>query len=265
MENAFSMPLTKGLTSWPTFIELTERRNLFVHTDGIVSSQYIDMCNKYGYALDKDVREGKRLGVPQDYFQEAHRCAYEIGIKLGHVLWRKLFPDERKEADGHLLDIAYDLIEAQSLDLAIRLLDFACDGIKTFASEELQLMLIVNRAQAYRWMGNKTRCREIMQAVDWTAKSDQFRLADAVLAQDWERAAGLMLRVGNEGPVSRNDYRYWPLFREWRKQDKFIDAYERVFSEPFPKESEVSKKQGDSDVANDANPTGSTDTDEAVP
>jgi len=27
MENVFSLPLTKGLDSWPTFIELTERRN----------------------------------------------------------------------------------------------------------------------------------------------------------------------------------------------------------------------------------------------
>lgn len=252
MENAFSMPLTKGLVSWPTFIELTERRNLFVHTDGVVSSQYIDICNRYGYKLDNGTQEGGRLGVPQDYFRDAHCCIYEIGVKLGHVLWRKLFPDERKDADSHLLSLTYDLIEQQSFDLAIRLLDFACEEIKSFSSEELQLMLIVNRAQAYRWKGQDSRCRDIMQAVDWTAKSDQFRMADAVLAQDWQRATSLMARMGKDGPISSNDYRYWPLFRELRKQDEFLSTYQSVFLEPFPKRSEVQKEQGASGVTQNA-------------
>src|SRR5690606_26404612 len=39
MERTYDVPLTKGLDSWPLFVELMERRNLFVHTDGIVSSQ----------------------------------------------------------------------------------------------------------------------------------------------------------------------------------------------------------------------------------
>lgn len=37
MERLFKINLTKELDAWPVFIELTERRNLFVHTDGAVS------------------------------------------------------------------------------------------------------------------------------------------------------------------------------------------------------------------------------------
>ena len=40
MQTKFGLPLTEGLSIWPAFIELTERRNLFVHADGIVSHQY---------------------------------------------------------------------------------------------------------------------------------------------------------------------------------------------------------------------------------
>lgn len=38
LENKLNMKLRQGLNCWPTFIESTERRNLFVHCDGCVSS-----------------------------------------------------------------------------------------------------------------------------------------------------------------------------------------------------------------------------------
>jgi hypothetical protein len=252
MENAFSIPLTKGLTSWPTFIELTERRNLFVHTNGVVSSQYIDICKKYNCNVENNSQEGQRLGVPQDYFQEAHRCIYEIGVKLGHVLWRKLFPEDREAADNSLVNITYELIENHRFDLAIRLLDFACCELKTFSNEGTQLILIVNRAQAYRWRGDNKRCTEIMASVDWSAKSDQFRLANAVLAEDWTLASEIMLRIGKNGTVASDDYRYWPLFREWRKRQEFLSGYENIFGKPFPRKTEMQKARLDEDISDEA-------------
>lgn len=38
LENKLGIPLTKELDVWPNFVELCERRNLFTHTDGKVSS-----------------------------------------------------------------------------------------------------------------------------------------------------------------------------------------------------------------------------------
>ncbi len=237
MENAFSLPLTKDLTSWPAFIELTERRNLFVHTDGVVSSQYMAVCRLHKCKLEDGIKEGDRLNITQQYFTSAHQCIFEIGTKLGHVLWRKLFPDEREAADAHFIRITYDLLENNKLELAIRLLDFACNEIKKYASEANQLTLVVNRAQAYKWNGDPDRCKKIMRAVDWSAKGDQFKLADAVLAENWPVAAKVMRRIGKNGAVDQNDYRDWPLFREWRKEDLFLQTYLEVFGEPFAQHS----------------------------
>jgi hypothetical protein len=177
MENTFAIPLTKDLAIWPSFIELTERRNLFVHTDGVVSSQYIAVCKLHKCKLQEVVKEGDRLDVPQEYFAAAHNCIYEIGVKLGHVLWRKLLPDERATADSHFIATTYELIDRGKWDLAIKLLDFACTEFKKFSNEGAQLTLTVNRAQAYKWKGDEDRCKRIMKAVDWSAKSDQYRLA----------------------------------------------------------------------------------------
>lgn len=241
MENAFSVTLTKDLQVWPEFIELTERRNLFVHTDGVVSSQYMSVCKQHACAIDEGVKEGERLHVPPEYFENAHRCMAEIGIKLGHVLWRKLLPSERKEADSHLVRTTYELIEQGRLDLAIALLDFACDAFKKFESETTRLTLLVNRAQAYKWKGNNERCKKLMKSEDWSAKSDDYRLADAVLAEDWTKSAKIMRRIGKDGSVEKHSYRDWPLFRDFRKQALFLDTYSEVFGEPFASSSEVKK------------------------
>ena len=46
LEKKLNMSLTKDLPIFTTFIELTERRNLFVHCDGKVSNQYISVCKE---------------------------------------------------------------------------------------------------------------------------------------------------------------------------------------------------------------------------
>lgn len=257
MERTFDLPLTKGLKSWPSFIELTERRNLFVHTDGVISSQYISVCKLHKYPLEADSVEGKKLGVPQKYFREAHATIYEIGVKLGHVLWRKLFPEERDKADSQLTDLAFELIDRGKYSLAIRILDFACDELKKFSNEGHQLTFVVNRAQAYKWNGDDDKCRRIMKSVDWSAKGDQFRLADAVLSEDWDRAGKVMRRIGKDGPVDQNDYRDWPLFRNLRKQDLFLKTYADVFGEDFSRLTEVKKLAAPEPEANDETPPSS--------
>lgn len=89
MENNFKIPLREGLEVWAKFIEITERRNLFVHCDGIVSKQYLEVCNKHGFDFSKPLSVGEKLDVVPDYFESAYECLFEVGVKLGHVLWRK--------------------------------------------------------------------------------------------------------------------------------------------------------------------------------
>lgn len=240
MERVYGLPLTKGLKSWPDFVELTERRNLLVHTDGVVSTQYLIVCKQQGCVLPPELKEGTRLGmIPQGYFNRAYACVFEIGFKLGHVLWRKHFPEERDEADKSLILGVYELLVTHQYALAADILDFICDHIKVFHSEVYKLMLIVNRALAYKWMGDQKAAKLAMKGVDWSAKSDVFRLANALIVDDWPQAIGLVKRIGADGPVSKSDYRSWSLFKEFRKRADFKAAFADVFKESFDKAEEV--------------------------
>ena len=60
LESKFNVELRKGLQEWPTFVELTERRNLYVHARGVVSRQYLDMCRKHGVSIPSLVSHSLR-------------------------------------------------------------------------------------------------------------------------------------------------------------------------------------------------------------
>ncbi len=90
LEKKLKTSFNKNLRSWPDFVELTERRNLFVHTDGVVSSQYLQVCKQHKCDMDTNIKTGMLLDVSKEYFENAYRYLYEIGFKLGHVIWRRL-------------------------------------------------------------------------------------------------------------------------------------------------------------------------------
>lgn len=234
---------TAELPEWPVFIELTERRNLFVHTRGVVSRQYIDVCRRNGVQMDSEIEVGKTLYVGPQYFLQAQRCVLVLGVMLGHVLWRKLLPGHREAADKHMNNLCFDLLVERHYTVAARLLDFAC-AMKKFATEELRRLMVVNRAQAYKWLGGDQKCAEIMNREDWSASDESFRLADAVLRDDVDESTRIMKRLGADHDlVSKQNYRDWPLFRKIRPNEKFRTTYEEIFGEPLERiEVKLDKK-----------------------
>jgi hypothetical protein len=238
MENKFGLPLTKGLISWPLFIELTERRNLFVHTGGVVSSQYLKVCEEYKVnfsvkPLTPDIVLGEQLEVSYPYFQKSYRVIYEIGIKLAHVLWRKLFPDDLKQADENLLDISYFSIVSGDHLLAQKVNDFAAAELPRYSSEDVKRRLIINRAQSYKWGGDQAQAKNILDREDWTATSDVFRLAVSVLKDEFDAACAMMRKIGDNGDMHKNNYRDWPIFKLFRQNSAFVDCYKEIFKEEF--------------------------------
>lgn len=247
IEKKFGVALnTADVPEWPVFIELTERRNLFVHTRGAVSRQYIDVCGRNGVEIESDIMVGEKLYVSPEYFQRAQRCVLVLGVMLGHVLWRKLFPEQREAADRHVNNLGYDLLVERHYKVAARLMDFAC-ALKKFESEELRRLMVVNRAQAYKWLGDDRKCAKIMSEEDWSASDDSFRLADAVLRDDIDESTRIMKRLGTDHDyIKKQTYRDWPLFRKIRPNEKFRITYEEIFGEPLERiEVKLDRKSKD--------------------
>lgn len=208
MENKFDVKLRKDLPVWPTFVEVAERRNLFVHCDGHVSSQYLRVCRENNVQLDPATVLGSKLAVSPAYFESAYRAILEIGVKLAHVLWRKTNAGDLKLADENLTDITFNLLRDEQNDLAVMLLEFACTTLKDrHFNEEHRRIFLVNLAQAHKWSGNPAKANAIIGAEDWTAASNKFKLAKAVLSDDFGSAAELIRLIGAAGEIHKAGYR----------------------------------------------------------
>ena len=231
LEKLIGIKLRENLPIWQTFIEITERRNLLVHCDGVVSNQYIKNCTEHKCKIDK-IKFGERLGMKLEYFSNAYKCLYEIATKLTHTIWRKLLISDLEEADGNLNDVCFDLVNADSFELADILLEFGSNQKRHF-NDTLRNVLIINGSLSKYLQGHKEEAIKILDKKDWSASSDNFKLAYAILSDDIEKAYEIMIKIGDKGEVDKSDYKQWPLFNKIRSKEKFKETYKAIFQEDY--------------------------------
>jgi hypothetical protein len=140
---------------------------------------------------------------------------------------------------------AAELIDDGNNGVAGRLLDFA-DQLKNYSSEKLRLMLMINRALAMKFGNAGKKACKLVNAVDWSAAENDFKLAVAIIKDREEEAAKIMLDIGASKEMKMN-YKEWPLFKEFKKTKLFQATYQEIFKESFIVESGKIEEKADKD------------------
>lgn len=232
LSKRFSVSLGTDLQSFDDFIEIMERRNLFVHTNGRVSGQYLKKCNKRPIDhKDNDVQIGEELSASPEYVEHCYEILFEIGIKLGQVIWRKL-EDDLENADDSLIDIGYQLIKKGKYKLACVIMDFACKSYVKHFNKASEYVICVNHALAYYLQGDVTKCKEIINIKDWSGLDLKFRLAHKVLLEQFDDAIEIMKSIGKDKEM-QIAYAEWPLFNKFRNDPMFKNTYKKIFGKDY--------------------------------
>jgi hypothetical protein len=232
LEKDFSVKLKANDPIWTRFIELTERRNLLVHSDGVISSQYLKVCGEHGVSLSKKFEVGHKLSIDPKYFFVAHRVLYEIGFQLTHTLWRKILPDQIDIADDYINESGFELLCEKNYSLSTMVYEFALKQQQKHSSEQYRLMFLVNLCISYINSDQNEEATKLLDSEDWSAKSDDFQLANKVLREEYEAALTIMAELP-ENRLGKSEYRTWPLFSKFRKEQQFQDFYKSKFGEDF--------------------------------
>lgn len=179
LESKFNINLRTNQEDWANFIELTERRNLYVHTNGRVSNQYLQVCKKNKVPVPSGLKSGDYLITDLSYFKKSYSLVYKLGVQLTHVLWRKILPDQKQHADESFVDVTYNLLKEEDYNLAIELFDFLFNTphMQRFHDDYTRRLHIINRAQAYKWSGDNPACQKLLDNEDWSSTGDRFKLA----------------------------------------------------------------------------------------
>jgi hypothetical protein len=231
-ENRFGVNLSADKYLSGQFIELTQRRNLCVHSSTRVSRHYLDICGAAGAELNSGLKVGDELKIDQEYLVHASRVLMEVAIKMAYILWVKLDPSSLPQADKMLVEIGYEILVQKDYVLARRIWDFACHDPKRHSSEEIRYMCVVNRAQAYKWSGDEETCAAILKAVDFSAAAYKFQIANAVLQDNFESTCSMMQKLGPDKEM-KLAYRIWPLFAKAKLNERFGATFEEVYREPL--------------------------------
>jgi len=92
----------------------------------------------------------------------------------------------------------------------------------------------VNAAIAAKFSGDEVACQLALKSLDWSASYRDFRLAIAVLSDDFSAAAELMISIGKTGEIFEElSYHNWPLFHKFRESPEFLNAYMQVYGVSF--------------------------------
>lgn len=228
LETKFSISLTK-FKEWPNFIEIAQRRNLFTHCDGVISKQYLDICEDVGYKNKEKKVIGEQLDIGSKYFFQSCTLMSQVAVMLGHTLWRKIVPKEQEKADGHLSNLVFDFLHMEHWRNALSLSQFALD-LPSISSDQSERIFHINYAIALSSIKKTDVARETLNKKDWSATSYDFKLAFSILTDDYLAAKELMIKIGKEGElVNELSYHDWPLFKNFRESEEFTSAYEIIF------------------------------------
>ncbi len=241
--------LTKSFKGWTDFVEITERRNLFVHANGTVSTQYIDNCRKHA-ALDACILEGNQLTVDKDYFNKAFKTLYKTAIMLTQTVLRKKYCEKVgskcvSDIDNALIVNVFDLIVDKHYDVAIDVSEMVLNNPKFTHNAFDKMYIVLNYAQAYKWSGNDAKCREILSREDWTACTNELLMPRYALEENYPEVYARMRELGrNNKHITVSAYREWPIFQLLREQKEFAAVFAEIFGQEFGsvKKVEVEKQ-----------------------
>ncbi len=246
LDSRLKLGIQQSFPRWSDFVEITERRNLFAHTGGIVSPQYLRVCKANGCALPGSVTKGTILFVSQEYFLDAYTCLYELAIWIGQSSVRRLFPKKLKAADDDLIhEIGFPLLQGEEWALAERVFSFGMSlPDKLISNQHAKRLFSVNKAIALRHMGKKEASCKLLDSYDWSSSHPRFLLAVAVLKEKYDDAEKIMRDMGKTKPFSEKAYRTWPLFKDFRYTSQFGRAFRKIYSKTYkPEISPQARKQ----------------------
>lgn len=229
LENKFNIKL-RDFKDWNSFIECSQRRNILIHCDGNITKQYYDNCKKYEMTPE-NVKVGEKLVIDEKYLFKSLDIISEVIFILGQTLWRKLYLKELKEADDYLIEYQYELLTLKRWALCEKIGEYAFN-LPRVASDAHKRIMIINYCGALKFGNNLKHTIKILQDMDWSSCLDDLKLAKSVLLEEYKEAFELCRKIGKEGEyISKRAYLEWPIFRDFRKQDKLKEIFFEIYGE----------------------------------
>lgn len=229
LDSRLKLGIEENFAGLTAFIEMTERRNLFVHNGGCINQVYLQSAKKYGFSPNPKYKEGVYLAVSDEYIKDAIDCLYELTIRIAQGTARRLFPECLKEADQSLNNQTVEILSDERWLLAERIFSYALglpDHLRS--GDEYKFYSLLNLCIALKFSGKNFLDK--LKSIDWEPMHPKYHFAVAVLEDRFDDAYELMKSEAVLKEIPKENFLSWPLFRAFRETPQFIKAFDELFS-----------------------------------
>lgn len=204
--------------------EVSQRRNIVVHNNGIVNRQYVKKTpNSF---IHDDIVEDKEIDIDISYLQDKLRLIHLIGIILIQQSIRKWEKQNIERANDLLNNILFDAIVEKDYLLAENI----CSYIYSIniSSERDKKMFIINHAICLKKQDKIKEMEELLSKYDWSAVSTDLVMAlNALKGNSIEFYKSLKNLIKTSG-LESHSLKTWPIFDDFREDKKFHQYLKRL-------------------------------------
>ncbi len=197
-------------------VEITQRRNVMVHKQGIIDAGY--MRNAPSTCQPAGAEDGLMLVVSTCYLNRAFDVVLALAFGLSQACWRHWEPRKRKKQAHHVAaNFLYQTLRQQRYVLVK---DLARCLERLSLPWATRQFVLVDHAIALRELGEKSAMKPLLLELKGRKRERQFTIALAILQEDFSRARLFLKRAAEKGEL-RKISPYWPLFDPIRDEPWF--------------------------------------------
>ena len=211
----------RNLTTFQKQItEITQRRNLLVHNDGVVNEQYLANVSSE-YVVDLGIEKGCRLNVTKNYLLRSFDAVYLFSLMLTQFCWRKW------EKDDELIDksILEFMVYALSRERYTLVIDSVVFIRKLKLEKSVYRFVVINHAIAERELGDERKVHSLVSKCDWLPMTIDVQIALSVLRKNYEETYRLLKEAKDSNEII-NIMPEWPLFKPIKHTSEFIEIFD---------------------------------------
>lgn len=199
-------------------IEIFQRRNLYVHNDGIVNKIYLSNVNENQRIK---IKNGEKLNIDLIYIDNAINTIEKAGSLIAIEIWKNSEKCSAERVDI-ISEIAYDHMlnerwfNAEALYKSLLL--------ENKVANEDRSRFQINYWQCFKWTGRINIIKEDLEK-DYSDKMIDFKLCLYALKDEYDEFFKLLPDAFPK-LIKLSELTTWPVFREINKTDKFKEFIE---------------------------------------
>ncbi|WP_141104874.1 hypothetical protein [Thioclava sp. IC9] len=213
------------------FLEVCQRRHLFIHNGGIVNEDYLEKCKGAGFKIEQLPKIGTALSIDPEYLRSSAARVYLVGAFIIHLVFQSIYSEKRQFSFRALLSASHEFLLSDLTKMAERIIDFA-EFNSTKFDHDLRLKFGINRALARLYEPNTDKdtqnknARQVLDKYDWSVVDPILKLALACVRRDFSDLTKLAEEAHKAG-LEFQDANSFCVFREAREIEGFMDCFPR--------------------------------------